>query len=518
MGKMNIIWLSVKEGTPPRGYWDQRLLEELFENETHFETNAIPSMMEAVVVIPGAYQGEYIQEINNQLDMLERCTVIVTSDEENNFPIDKLHHKNMRIFADYYNEKYKSAVNWLPIGPANIFDIPLPVKTRDFAFAGQVTHPARENYIKEIRSREDGFMIETQGFAQGLEPEDYYKLLASAKVVPSPAGNVSPDAFRTYEAITAGAVPIPTDPFWHDAVFGSVPFPVVDDFDQVNGYIDHAISRYPELNNKVQMWWLCEKRAIKHNILPPNPEGITVVIPVSPVKSHPSIEIIDETIRSVRHHLPNAEIIVTFDGVREEQEDRRADYEEFKRRFLWECFHNPVYKNIIPFDFEQHSHQVKMARWALRWVTTDVVLYVEQDTPLTNDLPIDWQKCLDFIRSGEANMIRFHFEAFVPDPHKHMMIGEVEDGFLRTSQWSQRPHLISKAYFDRVLSDYFSEDAVCFIEDKMHGIVSEAYINDRLQGWYQHRVWIYHPEDNIKRSYHTDGRAGEQKWDNTQKW
>jgi hypothetical protein len=524
---VNIIWLSVKEGTPARGYWDQRLLEEFFEKETHFDVSAYetgaygtlrPIIEDPIIIIPGAYQADYIKEINNFISGYDQCTVIITSDEENNFPIDELSHENMRIFADYYNPKYTSDITWLPIGPANVFSLPLVHKSRGFAFEGQVTHPARENYIKELRGRTDGELRETQGFAQGDAPEDYYKFLATAKVVPSPAGNISPDAFRTYEAIHAGAVPIPTNVEWHNSVFGDQPFPVIDKFEQVNGFVEYAINEYPRLNNKVQMWWLQYKRKIKSQLIPPATEGVTVTVPCSPIKSHPSTDIIDETIKTIRTHLPDAEIIVTFDGVRPEQEDRRQSYEEFKRRFLWKCYNDPLYKNVLPIDFDEHSHQVKMAREALKYVTTDLVLYCEQDTPLTPDEPIDWQKCEDFIRSGEANMIRFHFEAFVPEPHLHMMIGEVEDGFLRTSQWSQRPHLISKAYFERIVNDYFTEDAVCFIEDKMHGIVSEAYIVNGLAGWYQHRLWIYHPEGNIKRSYHTDGRAGEAKWDYTQIW
>lgn len=523
---MNIIWLSVKEGTPARGYWDQRLLEEFFEKETHWVCDyehlthfvPTPNTDNPIIVIPGAYQADCVSEINDFIGHYEKCTIIITSDEENNFPIDELSHENMRVFADYYNPKYTSEIHWLPIGPANVFNISLQKKDKDFAFAGQVTHPARENYIRELRGRTDGVMIETQGFAQGIEPEDYYKFLASAKVVPSPAGNVSPDAFRTYEAISAGAVPIPTNSEWHNAVFGSVPFPVIDEYEQINGYLDAAIEQFPVLNNDVQMWWLQQKRKMKHDLIPPNSEGITVMIPSSPIKSHPNPEIIDETIKSIRTHLPDAEIIVTFDGVREEQEDRREAYEGFKRQFLWECFHNPDYKNILPISFKEHLHQVKMAREALKFVKTDIVLYCEQDTPLTPDIPIEWQKCLDFIRSGEANMIRFHFEAFIPEPHKHMMIGEVENGFLRTAQWSQRPHLISKAYFTRIIDSYFSLDAVCFLEDKMHGIVWEDYKIDGKMGWLQHRIWIYHPEENIKRSYHTDGRAGELKWDNTQTW
>jgi hypothetical protein len=516
--KMNVIWLSVREGTPSRGYWDQRLLEEFFINENHIETSVIKPQQEAIVVIPGAYQNEHIYEINMELAKLGKCTVIMTGDEENKFPIDQLSHPNMRVFAEYYNPKYKSDITWLPIGPANTFELSFPPKLHNFGFAGQVNHARRQAFIDEIRYRTDGVMFLTEGFAQGMPPEEYYEFLSHCKVVPSPAGNVCPDAFRTYEAICAGAVPIATGTEWHKRVFGTVPFPVIDEFSKVSQVIDDALAQYPKLNNRVQSWWLQEKRKLKNNILGSSGD-ITVMIPVSPIKSHPYTAIIDETISTVRHHLPDAEIIVTFDGVRKEQEDRRTDYERFKREFLWNCLNNKAYRNILPLDFEEHSHQVQMARVALKYVNTDLVLYCEQDTPLTPDEPIEWQKCIDFIRSGRANMIRFHFEAHIPEPHQHMMIGPVEDGFLKTSQWSQRPHLISRDYFERILEENFSEDANCFIEDKMHGVVSEAYIVEDVKGWEKHRVWIYHPDGgNIKRSYHIDGRAGEPKWDESQIW
>jgi hypothetical protein len=31
-------------------------------------------------------------------------------------------------------------------------------------------------------------------------------------------------------------------------------------------------------------------------------------------------------------------------------------------------------------------------------------------------------------------------------------------------------------------------------------------------GWDKHKLWIYHPEGSIKRSYHLDGRAGTRKF------
>jgi hypothetical protein len=49
-----------------------------------------------------------------------------------------------------------------------------------------------------------------------------------------------------------------------------------------------------------------------------------------------------------------------------------------------------------------------------------------------------------------------------------------------------------------------------FIEDTFHGVVHSDFIDDGKLGWYKHRLWIYYPNngENIKRSYHLDGRAG----------
>ena len=101
------------------------------------------------------------------------------------------------------------------------------------------------------------------------------------------------------------------------------------------------------------------------------------------------------------------------------------------------------------------------------------------------------------------------------------MLGFIEHGgsFLRTVQWSQRPHVASKAFYRRILSENFSQDANCFIEDLLHGKVMNSFNQDGVLGWDQWKLGIYHPmTGNMKRSYHTDGREGGKKYDNTQKW
>lgn len=242
--------------------------------------------------------------------------------------------------------------------------------------------------------------------------------------------------------------------------------------------------------------------------------SITVIVPISPVKSHPDTTVLDETLDSVRFHLPDVEIFLLFDGVRDEQEQRRNDYEEFIRRALWRA--DKHYKACAPYIFNSHQHQVGMLRYVLDDIRTDLMLFVESDAPLVVDEPIDWDASVNLIQSGEADVVRYSHEGIIPKAHRHMMLG-LEGDFMRTCQYSGRPHLASVAYYRRLLQAHFSPEANCFLEDVLHSVCHQAYEVDGMTGWHQHRLWLYHPQTgNIKRSYTTDGRAGEPKWDDTQ--
>jgi hypothetical protein len=237
---------------------------------------------------------------------------------------------------------------------------------------------------------------------------------------------------------------------------------------------------------------------------------VTIILATSVLPSHPSTKMIDETIKSVRVHFPTNEIIMQIDGLRKEQSDRRKDYDEYKNRILWKCLHE--YKNVVPIIFDEHSHQSTMMRNTIDLIQTSLILYVEADAPLTIDQPIDWQKCLDLIEYEKANTIRFHFETSIPEPHQHLMLG-LEDGFMKTSQWSQRPHLTRVKYYKKIVLPSCKDKF--FIEDTFHGKVQDdispyGYFNE--DGWNTHKLWIYHPKGSIKRSYHLDGREGGRKF------
>ena len=95
-----------------------------------------------------------------------------------------------------------------------------------------------------------------------------------------------------------------------------------------------------------------------------------------------------------------------------------------------------------------------MLRKVIDEIKTPLIMFVEQDTPLVTDEPIEWGKIKQFILSGQSNLVRFYHEASIHPEHKHLML-ETKDIFTETAQWSSRPHVASTAFYTRILRDYF---------------------------------------------------------------
>ena len=234
-------------------------------------------------------------------------------------------------------------------------------------------------------------------------------------------------------------------------------------------------------------------------------DRISILMPVSPIKSHPSTAIVDHTIATVRFHFPKAALYVMCDGVRAEQEDYRERYDEFKARLRAK-----VDENTHIVEFEKHMHQVGMTRALLAKIETPLILFVEQDMPLVIDEPIEWPEIMGAVLAGEANLIRLMHEAFPLACHEHLM-GKIfyYNGarFRKTIQWSQRPHVASSDFYRKILDAHFSPEAITMIEDRMHGAAQD-------HPWEYTKMAIYLPNDkNCKRVYHTDGREGDEKFD-----
>lgn len=258
----NIVWLSLRSETPARGYWDQYLLEIAFKNYDH--SFNITDQKEAIVIIPGAYQASLIKKINSLLARLEKCVVIITSDEENNFPVDELSHKNMVVYSTYPTI-YMKNVKWLPIGfppQSEILSNFSFYRNIDWCFAGQVNHKSRELMIENVKDIPNGELKISGGFAQGLSHEEYYKMLKSSKIVLCPNGNISPDSFRLYEALEAGCIPIVESPLFWQRMFKTIPFPMVYDENGWKEAINFVLNDYENYKVNVYKWWKTTKESI----------------------------------------------------------------------------------------------------------------------------------------------------------------------------------------------------------------------------------------------------------------
>lgn len=543
--------------------WDMTLIKDLLDGRVwqpangfqffEADTNDAQLYEGGIFIIPARQNAGHEGQINEYLSLFKWCLVMLLGDEERLFDKSKLTHPNMKVWlmqpkldddADFYlgsgytrhvRDKLYPDVD----GNYQVYK----TKPLDWFFAGQVNHPRRQQCVeilKAMQGREDvtGSLIETEGFTQGLPHTEYVRQLAGAKAVACPSGIQSPDSFRVYEALEAGAVPVADDlstvlvhesGYWRKVFNGEdVPFKIFDDYANLEGYILDVHREYPAYSNKVFAWWQGYKRRMAYVLRDHVAElsghtsqsnlerdNITIIIVTSPIKSHPSLKIIGDTINDLRKVLPDCEIIIGIDGVRPEQEHYRERYEEYKKRLLWGCNHG--WRNVLPVVFDTHMHQSGMMRKLLDYVKTPMLMFVEHDTSLCPDFEYDWYSFIRAIDSGEAYTIRFHFEAVIPEPHKPLMIDETVDvmgvPLLKTVQWSQRPHLSSTTFYRDMMQRYFTDDSRTMIEDVIHGKVMEDWINDGIHGWYKWRLWIYSPDGNIKRSYTSDGRGDDPKYE-----
>lgn len=240
---------------------------------------------------------------------------------------------------------------------------------------------------------------------------------------------------------------------------------------------------------------------------------ITAFVTTSPIASNPSTDIIEQTLHSIRCHLPRSVIHILADHPRyalsAEEKDRYAEFIG-NLKFL-------LYRSYEPFmlhQFADFSHQVRMMRETLMsGCKTPLLLFSEHDCPLVQieNLPIPWPKICRALDRGDVEFVRFLPEPQIHPEHQYLMRGMIyplELPLMKTVQFSARPHVATRDWYLRVLGT-FGASAQCFIED---GFYTHA-VRDPWEKW---KMAIYNPRGNAQRSLHLDGRAGAEKFDGTQ--
>jgi hypothetical protein len=247
-----------------------------------------------------------------------------------------------------------------------------------------------------------------------------------------------------------------------------------------------------------------------------NIKDVTIVIPTSVSPLHPSTEIIDEVVRSVRQYFPDNEIILQVDGLRHEQAHRKDLYDEYKNRVLWKSLHE--WNNVLPIIFDEHSHQSTMMQKTIDLIKTSIMFYVEGDIALQDSLDIDWQEIMDMLDSEKAYTVRFYTFNKVVEPGHMYLMREQDGDFLKCYQWSQQPHFSHVWYYRNMVLP--NTTPKLFIEDKYYGkLLSDCKDSDT--GWMDHRLWLYNPQnkDDIRVVNNLDGRRHLKKFtDDDEAW
>ena len=538
MTAVPVVWQSYG-GTQARGYWDQAFVEWLLEPgwtvpggvtfEHVTEPDRLPDVAGGVLVVP-AHGDEQRRipaaTITDSVAAWGWVLLVLTSDEENGFPWWEIVHPNMAVWKLYGDPRHpRQPDKYLPVGwtPATThhFDgTPTPVRDLPWVWCGQITHPRRRQLSAALHRWGGGHLVETAGFAQGIPQTDMLDLYARARMVPCAAGPHTPDTFRTYEALEAGAVPVLDavsakglgDGYWERVLGDDHPLPVLADWRELPDLVlpDPA---------QVRAWWGRRKRLWAWQLQDtlgllsgdpfsvyraPIPERITVLVTTSPIHSHPDTGIIDQTIDSIRAQLPTAEIVVAADGVRPELAHYQDRYAEYLDRLTWKALHH--WSNVVVHVGAEWKHQAATVAEALPLVRTPLLLFVEHDTPIEGF--IDWASIGAVVAGGEFNAVRLHPDVSIFPGHEYLMAGEWEDStglhIMRTRQWSQRPHVARTEWYRDLLSSV--GDSKTMIEDRIYGTVEGGT-------WGEWRVGIYRPKGSIKRSGHLDGRGPDSKYE-----
>jgi hypothetical protein len=542
-GVLPVVWLA-RGDVPVRCRWDEMHAEDIITGAQKrsplmppvFHVGAIhPSFTHAVVCFPaGAHQPEDVDWLNEQLDSLQRVILFLTSDEAQSFPSERITHAQCRFWVMLPRPEKEYAPDTVFLtegsGRAWLYADPDVEKDLEWVFAGQVNHARRKDAVSALsRSRiRPNVLRTTPGFLEGLDRSDYLALMARAKMAPAPAGVASQSSFRAIEALEMGAVPI-LDGFRADGkgrgywTMTGVPGPIVDHWPNATNVMAEVRDDWHREVSATHGAWHVHRRELGRTLArqarwlqgedaDPMPRAMTVVIPTSPIPSHPSLEVIDNTIRSIRERT-DAEILVMVDGVRREQEHRREDYERYVRRLLLAA--ESHWENVTPLVHTEHLHQAEMLRRALGAVDSEFILYVEHDTPLINE--IDFDEMIEIMWRDQLNVLRFHHESHILPDHEWLMIRRPRADatpWRATMQWSQRPHLARVDFYRELLNIYFHPDARTMVEDIMYGVCANTRKRGPDRIWEKWRLAIYHPEGNIQRSDHSDGRGGDPKYDN----
>lgn len=551
-------WVSYADYEPGFCRWDQQWIDRVVRGEEGvghgltFEQSSRERVLAegGILLIPvGSYHehGERhvaLRKLWDDMLAMPWGVVIATSDECSTFEWHKIDpwpaHVRLWVQLPRPERTYPPGTMFYGEGSPSVAQLPWGrERDIDVFLSAQGGHVRRDECFAALvdQHRERWVVQRTLGFTEGMSGANYVDHMRRAWVAPAPAGICSQSSFRAFEALEAGAVPIvdarrPDGGTGYWEMIGLGFLRQCDDWSMVGDHIEEILADpHWEAARTSSLWQIYKRDVVArlHEDVLAARQGatghadlyrpsITAVVPTSPIPSHPDASMLFETVESIRDRLPDAEVLITCDGVRPEQADRRDAYVEYLHRVTEWCLPQ---QHVVPFVFDQHLHQSGMMHRILPEISTPFLLYVEHDCPLVGEIPFD--AITREMNSQALNSVRFMHEAGVLPDHAHLFLDRHTDGWApwqATIQWSQRPHLARTSWYADIMGKFFGSAARTMIEDVMHGVVQHGFaINSPYatrkhaeKAWRRYRMAVYAPDGDMRRSGHLDGRGDDPKF------
>lgn len=262
----------------PGDQWDQNMLDRLFANQLYptgleFQPHSgYPNNVAGcILIIPGQYWAKRCYEISEAISRYDWVLLIKTGDEANILDPYQIYHRNCRWWVQTPDTRteYEPGTRFFGVGyPPHFNNLKPQDRDTDIFLSAQNTHARRNQCFGQVtRARGKKMVQATPGFTKGMDPAEYALWMCAAKVAPAPSGADSPDSFRVYEALEAHAIPIADDisPTYDSAgywrmLFPDAPFPILNTYEQLPGYIEDQLKAWPANANKITAWWMRQKR------------------------------------------------------------------------------------------------------------------------------------------------------------------------------------------------------------------------------------------------------------------
>lgn len=259
-----MMYVSYNVARDPMLFGDQVMMRDLLEPHVEEIVGFNSNQEGAIVTMPLHQNQDYIDNLNADIRHLKWVIVILTANEFGSDAYKEIKHPNKKIYLTTPKQD-DVADRFLPLGYPSIIKKPIVEKKYDWCFMGQVTNDTRRECVKELKKLPNGYLLETEGFSQGLPYDEYIEVMAQSKVVICPSGPATPDTYRVYEALQLGCIPIVDNGWYWHKIFDAPPITVVDNWEELPSLVQTEFD-YLYRSTVVGKWWMHQKANILGNI------------------------------------------------------------------------------------------------------------------------------------------------------------------------------------------------------------------------------------------------------------